>query len=321
MRLCHYLSNRNVFVSGCVSQPFMPALHQWLDFLLEISHPFDEIIKAQHDALHARHCRNFIQHARAGGRASHNYAHRRRLFAAPLGDALGASVVVENRAGASRTIGADAMAKAAPDGLVLAISHTIPFGFAPGVLPFVAYDPVVDFSHIALLAEAPTISVVRANSPFASMLALIAVARTRHVRFGTSGVGSAEQVSGTPLARTAGAAKLDHIPYRGTAPALQDLLAGQIDKLNAPITTLVGQLRDGSLRMLSTSSEARVSGFPDVQALAERGARLAAAIAQLRVLTRCSQGLLNSLPCRAAQHLRVLTSPASSHPSAVIGWP
>lgn len=95
------------------------------------------------------------------------------------------------------------------------------------------------------------------------------------------GVGSAEQVSGAPLARAAGAAKLDHIPYRGTAPALQDLLAGQIDKLNAPITTLVGQLRDGSLRMLSTSSEARVSGFPDVPALAERGARLAAAIAPI----------------------------------------
>jgi tripartite-type tricarboxylate transporter receptor subunit TctC len=195
-----------------------------------------------------------------------------RLFAAPLGDALGTSVVVENRAGASGTIGADAVAKAAPDGLTLGVSHAIPFGFAPGVLPSVPYDPVADFTHIAMLAEAPTISVVRANSPFTSMQALIAAARTRPVRFGTSGVGSAEHFSGALLGRATGGAQLDHIPYRGTAPALQDLLAGQIDMLNAPITTLVGQLRDGSLRMLATSSEARVSGFPDVPTLAELGA-------------------------------------------------
>ena len=157
-----------------------------------------------------------------------------RLFAAPLGDALGTSVVVENRAGASGTIGADAVAKAAPDGLTLGVSHAIPFGFAPGVLPSVPYDPVADFTHIAMLAEAPTISVVRANSPFASMQALIAAARTRPVRFGTSGVGSAEHFSGALLARATGAAQLDHIPYRGTAPARQDLLAGQIDMLNTP---------------------------------------------------------------------------------------
>ena len=187
----------------------MPALHQWLDLLPKIIHAFVEIVKAQHVAIS-------------------------RLFAAPLGDALGTSVVVENRAGASGTIDADAVAKAAPDGLTLGVSYAIPFGFAPGVLPSVPYDPVVDFSHIAMLAEAPTISVVRANSPFASMQALIAAARTRPVRFGTSGVGSAEHFSGALLARATGAAQLDHIPYRGTAPARQDLLAGQIDMLNTP---------------------------------------------------------------------------------------
>ncbi len=195
-----------------------------------------------------------------------------RLFAAPLGEALGTNIVVENRAGASGTIGADAVAKATPDGLTLAVSHAIPFGFAPGVLPAVPYDPVNDFTHIAMLAEAPTVSVVRAGSPFATMAALIAAARTRPVRYGTSGVGSAEHITGALLARATGAAQLDHIPYRGTPPALQDLLAGQIDMLNAPITTLVGQLRDGSLRLLATSSEARVPGFADAPTLGELGA-------------------------------------------------
>jgi tripartite-type tricarboxylate transporter receptor subunit TctC len=194
-----------------------------------------------------------------------------RLFAGPLGEALGTTVVVENRTGASGTLGADLVAKAAPDGLTLAVSHAIPFGFAPGVLPSLPYDPVGDFTHLALLAEAPTVTVVLARSPFATMRAALEAARTRPVRYGSSGVGSAEHITGAVVARASGAANLDHIPYRGTAPALQDLLAGQIDLLNAPVTTLAGQLRDGSLRLLATSSEARIPGFPDAPTLAELG--------------------------------------------------
>jgi tripartite-type tricarboxylate transporter receptor subunit TctC len=194
-----------------------------------------------------------------------------RLFAAPLGEALGTSIVVENRAGASGTIGADAVAKSAPDGLTLAVSHAIPFGFAPGVLPTMPYDPVTDFTHLAMLAEAPTVTVVLGRSPFADMRALLAAARTRPVRYGTSGVGSAEHITGALVARATGAAQLEHIPYRGTPPALQDLLAGQIDALNAPVTTLVGQLRDGTLRLLATSGETRLAAFPDAPTLAELG--------------------------------------------------
>jgi len=194
-----------------------------------------------------------------------------RLFAGPLGEALGTSVVVENRTGASGTLGADVVAKAAPDGLTLAISHAIPFGFAPGVLPTMPYDPVADFTHLAMLAEAPTITVVLARSPFTSMAQMLEAARTRPVRYGSSGVGSAEHIMGAVVGRAAGAAQLDHIPYRGSAPAMQDLLAGQIDTMNAPITTLVGQLQDGTLRMLATSGEARVPAFPQVPTLAELG--------------------------------------------------
>lgn len=194
-----------------------------------------------------------------------------RLFAGPLGEALGTSVVVENRTGASGTLGADVVAKAAPDGLTLAVSHAIPFGFAPGVLPSMPYDPVADFTHLAMLAEAPTVTVVVARSPFTSMAGMLAAARTRPVRFGSSGVGSAEHIMGAVVARAAGATQLDHIPYRGSAPAMQDLLAGQIDTMNAPITTLVGQLQDGTLRMLATSGEARVPAFSSVPTLAELG--------------------------------------------------
>jgi len=194
-----------------------------------------------------------------------------RLFAAPLSEALGTNVVVENRTGASGTLGADLVAKSAPDGLTIAVSHAIPFGFAPGVLPSMPYDPVADFTHLAMVAEAPTITVVLGRSPFRTLPEMLEAARTRPVRYGSSGVGSAEHIMGAVVARAARATQLDHIPYRGTAPALQDLLGGQIDALNAPITTLVGQLRDGSLRMLATSSEQRVAAFPDVPSLAELG--------------------------------------------------
>jgi len=195
-----------------------------------------------------------------------------RLVASPLGEALGASIVVENRTGASGTLGADLVAKAAPDGLTLAVSHAIPFGFAPGVLPAMPYDPVADFSHLGMLAEAPTVMVVRAQSPFATLPALVEASRRAPVRFGSSGVGSAEHIMGAVIAAEAGpSAQLDHVPYRGTAPALQDLLGGQIEAMNAPITTLVGQLRDGSLRPLATSTATRLRLFPDLPTLAELG--------------------------------------------------
>jgi tripartite-type tricarboxylate transporter receptor subunit TctC len=185
--------------------------------------------------------------------------------------ALGATLIVENRSGASGTIGADAVAKAAPDGTTLAVSHAIPFGFAPGVLPSLPYDPVADFTHLGMLAEAATVMVVRGNGPITSLAAALETARRTPVRFGTSGVGSAEHILGAVVARAAGVANLDHVPYRGTPPALQDLLAGQIEILNAPITTLVGQLRDGTLRLLATSTATRLAAFPDAPTLAELG--------------------------------------------------
>ncbi len=194
-----------------------------------------------------------------------------RLFAGPLGEALGQQLVVENRSGAAGTIGADAVAKAAPDGYTLAVSHAIPFGFAPGVLPSMPYDPVADFTHLGMLAEAATVMVVRGNSPIASLPAALETARRAPVRYGTSGVGSAEHILGAVVARAAAAANLDHVPYRGTPPALQDLLAGQIEILNAPITTLVPQLRDGSLRLLATSTATRLAAFPQAPTLAELG--------------------------------------------------
>ena len=194
-----------------------------------------------------------------------------RLVAQPIGEALGTTLVVENRTGASGTIGADVVAKAPADGYTLAVSHAIPFGFAPGVLPSIPYDPVADFTHLGMLAEAATVMVVRAASPLASMAQALDTAKRAPVSFGSSGVGSAEHILGAVVARAAGATNLVHVPYRGTPPALQDLLSGQIDILNAPITTLVPMLRDGTLRLLVTSTARRLPAFPNAPTMAELG--------------------------------------------------
>ena len=194
-----------------------------------------------------------------------------RLVAQPIGEALGTTLVVENRTGASGTIGADAVAKAPADGYTLAVSHAIPFGFAPGVLPSVPYDPVADFTHLGMLAEAATVMVVRSASPLASLPQALDMAKRGTITFGSSGVGSAEHILGAVVARAAGAMNLTHVPYRGTPPALQDLLAGQIDILNAPITTLVPMLRDGTLRLLVTSTARRLPAFPNTPTMAELG--------------------------------------------------
>ena len=231
-----------------------------------------------------------------------------RLFAGPLGEALSTSVVVENRTGASGTPGADLVAKAAPDGLTLAVSHAIPFGFAQGVLSSLPYDPVTDFTHLALLAEAPTVTVVLARSPFPTMRAALEAAKFRPVRYGSSGVGSAGHLAGAVVARAAGAANLDHIPYRGTAPALQDLLAAQIDLLNAPVTTLAGQLRDGSLRLLATSSEARLPAFPNAPTLAELG------IAQATHTQWIGLSAPRALPAPIAERLLATIAPIAAQP-------
>jgi tripartite-type tricarboxylate transporter receptor subunit TctC len=151
------------------------------------------------------------------------------------------------------------------------VSHAIPFGFAPGVLPSIPYDPVADFTHLGLIAEAATVMVVRAASPLTSMAQALDTAKRSTVTFGSSGVGSAEHILGAVVARAAGATNLVHVPYRGTPPALQDLLSGQIDLLNAPITTLVPMLRDGTLRLLVTSTARRLPAFPNVPTMAELG--------------------------------------------------
>ena len=194
-----------------------------------------------------------------------------RLLAPALAGVLGQSVVVENRPGAGGVIGTDVVAKAPADGYTLLVSHASVHVFGAATRPTLPFDPIADFTHMVHLVEAPNILLVRANSPFQTLEQYIAAARTRPVRFGSSGIGSAPHLLGAMLSSEARTPNLDHVPYAGSAPAMQDVLANNIESMIDPITTNVQQLRDGSLRALAISTPSRLGAFPNIPTFAELG--------------------------------------------------
>lgn len=194
-----------------------------------------------------------------------------RMMAPHLSQALGQTVVVENRAGAGGLIGTDYVSKQPADGYTLLVSHASVHIYATATRKVMPFDPVNDFSHMGMLVEAPMVLLVRAQSPFQTLEQYLAAARTRPVRYGSSGIGSANHLFGEMLKIEGKAPQHDHIPYQGSAPAMQDLLGGQIDSLLDPITTNVAQLKAGSLRALAVSTPSRLPALPNIPTFAELG--------------------------------------------------
>lgn len=194
-----------------------------------------------------------------------------RLMAPHLSQALGQSVVVENRPGAGGIIGTDMVAKQAADGYTLLVSHAAVHVYAAATRKTLPFDPVGDFSHLGMLVEAPMILAVRAQSPFQTLEQYVAAARTKPTRYGTSGIGSANHLFGELLKIEGKAPQHDHVPYQGSAPAMQDLLGGQIESVFDPITTNVAALKGGSLRALAISTPRRLPAFPNMPTFAELG--------------------------------------------------
>ncbi len=194
-----------------------------------------------------------------------------RLMAPILQEALGQTVVVENRAGAAGLIGTEHVARQPADGYTLLVSHAIVHVYAAAVRRTMPFDAINDFTHMGLLVEAPMVLLVRGQSPFQSLEQYLAAARTKPTRFASSGIGSAPHLLGELLRVDAKAPQLEHVPYQGTAPAMQDLLGGQVESLIDPVTTNVSQLRAGSLRALAVSSPQRLPGLPSIPTFAELG--------------------------------------------------
>jgi tripartite-type tricarboxylate transporter receptor subunit TctC len=194
-----------------------------------------------------------------------------RLMAPHLSQALGQPVVVDNKPGAGGLVGTQLASQQSPDGHTLLVSHASVHIYATATRNTMPFDPVGDFTHMGMLVEAPMLLLVRGQSPFQNMAQYMAAAKTRPIRYGSSGIGSANHLYGELLKLEGPAPEHDHVPYQGSAPAMQDLLGGQIDSLFDPITTNTAQLKAGSLRALAISTPARLPAFPNIPTFAEVG--------------------------------------------------
>ena len=194
-----------------------------------------------------------------------------RTLAQDLQKAWGQPVVVENRTGGSQNIGADAVAKAAPDGHTWLLSPDNVFATNPhmGKQPF---DPLNDLAPVTLLARIQFLLVVPPSVQANSVTELIALAKAKpgELNFGSSGTGSPQFLGGTLLQQLSGT-KMNHVPYKGAAPAVADLLPGRIQVWVGAANSLLPHIREGRLRVLGTTASQRFSQLPDTPTVAEAG--------------------------------------------------
>jgi tripartite-type tricarboxylate transporter receptor subunit TctC len=193
-----------------------------------------------------------------------------RLVGGKLGDSLGQPVVVENKAGASGTIAADAVAKAAPDGYTLLQNSITTHGIGPHLFERLPYDPVKDFAPVSGLALLPLIMAVNAELPARNVNDLIAYAKTHSVNFASSGSGGAPHMAAELFKRVTGA-PLVHVPYKGSGPAVADLIGGRVQVMFDAAPSLIAHVRSGKLRVLAAASTERNRLLPDVPTFAELG--------------------------------------------------
>ena len=193
-----------------------------------------------------------------------------RVLAKGLSDRLGQSVIVENRGGGGANIGADAVAKAAPDGYTLLMGSAATHAINSSLYKSLPYDHIKDFAPITQVAQVPNILVVHPSVPAKDVRELIAYAKANpgKLNFGSSGAGGTIHLSGELFKTLAGVDML-HVPYKGSAPAVSDLLGGQVQVMFD--SSVVPHVKSGRLRALAVTSSKRSTALPDVPTMAEAG--------------------------------------------------
>jgi putative tricarboxylic transport membrane protein len=195
-----------------------------------------------------------------------------RLVSRKLAERLGQPIIVENRAGASGTLGALAVAKAAPDGYTLGLATSTTHATAPILNPKLPYDPVRDFAPIALLGVSPYVLTVHPSVPAKTVAELIALAKQKPRALAYSSVGEASlaHLAAQLFSGMAGV-ELNHVPYKSSTQAVIDLVEGRIEMQFGILTTTHQLVREGKLRALAVTTQSRVPEFPDVPTMAEAG--------------------------------------------------
>ncbi len=196
-----------------------------------------------------------------------------RTAAKAMGDALGQSFVVENKAGAGGNIGTDAVAKASPDGYTIGLSAISSLAIAPYLYDKLPFQVEKDFAPISLVGTTPCVIVVHPSAPFADLKGLVAYAKANPGKLGyaTSGIGTSNHLAAELLQSVAGI-ELTNIPYKGSSQIVPDLLSGTvIMSMESSLATTLQHIRSGKLKALAVTSPTRAKALPDVPTVAESG--------------------------------------------------
>jgi tripartite-type tricarboxylate transporter receptor subunit TctC len=195
-----------------------------------------------------------------------------RIIADKMSEGLGQQIVIDNRGGAGGSIAARQVAKSAPDGATLLLAFTGTLAVSPLIFANAGYDPRKDFAGIGLIGMAPSVLAVHPSVPARSVADLVGIAKAEpgKIQYGSPGIGTTNHLAGELLAAMTGI-RITHIPYKGTGPAITDLLGGHIAMMFAPIPAAHGNVSAGALRALGVTSLKRSSLWPDIPTVAEAG--------------------------------------------------
>jgi tripartite-type tricarboxylate transporter receptor subunit TctC len=195
-----------------------------------------------------------------------------RLVGQKLSAALGQQVIVDNRAGAGGTIGAEAAARSAPDGYTMFLAGVATHGINPNLRSKLPYDAVKDFQPVSLIASAPLIVVVHPSLPVRNTRDLIALAKSKpgQVTYASNGAGGSSHMA-VELFNMMTGTKMLHVPYKGLSPALTDLISGQVQVMFSSAVAMLPQVKSGRLRAIAMTGAKRSPALPDVPTVAESG--------------------------------------------------
>lgn len=195
-----------------------------------------------------------------------------RIVGKKISDSGAAQIVIENKTGAGGVIGVMSVKDASPDGYMLAEVSSSTHVLNPHTTAGIPYDPVKDFAPVAMLVRVPTLLAVPASSPANSVDELIQLAKTKPggLSYGSAGVGSAPHITAALFQKSAGA-PMTHVPYRGLAGAMNDLLGGRIDFVFSSIPSLGGTVADGKVKLLAAAGAKRIKLHPIIKSMAELG--------------------------------------------------
>lgn len=195
-----------------------------------------------------------------------------RPYAEALAEGLGQPVVIENRGGAGGSVGASVVAQSAADGYTLLLGTVGTAAINPALYAKLPYDAAKDFRTVAVLAAAPVALVAHPSVPADTVQELAALAAKRELRFGTAGNGTPGHLTGE-IFKAASGIPLTHVPYKGSAPALQDLIGGHIELMFDPLQSVLPQIRAGKLKVIAVSSAERARELPDTPTFAQAGVK------------------------------------------------